>query len=587
MQKLKTFWKAFRFIFLVMPSRTFVLLILTILEGAVPALLALIMKYLVDTVIGGNTDSSLFFYLIISWLFVMVINQGISALLRLTIDIYNVKVSCRTGELIIKKRLSIAGTSVFEDPEFQKIYERISDTQYRIENFVNNFRYWFKSIIEFVSIFVLFLSFEIWIPLAIFISILPGIFAAKKIAKLQLEEEDSIYDIERKTGYYRNVLVSPQAAREIRLFDFGNLFFNKFKTSSKDLIKKNSGFRKHIAALDFTGTGIRIIAVALIMLILSKKAANGSLSAGSLAMFLQSVFAFSSAMLTIIEFWAYQDSAIAFFDRLFDFLNINIEDRLYICKNPRPFYGLIKSVEFKNVSFSYDGKRDILKNISFKINEKEITALVGENGAGKTTLIKLLARFYDPNSGEILVNGINIKELDIDEYQKAISAVFQDYMKYYISAEENISAGKSENLNLNKAEGLKEDKLKVDLKFISDLPEKEKTIVGTYFGGTEISGGQWQRLAIARGLNKEYSLLLVDEPTASIDPIQEREIYKSILTKKEMTLLVTHRLGSIRMADRIFVLREGKLIAEGNHEKLMDSCEYYNKLYSSQADMYI
>ena len=585
MQKLKTFWKAFRFIFLVMPSRTFVLLILTILEGAVPALLALIMKYLVDTVIGGNTDSSLFFYLIISWLFVMVINQGISALLRLTIDIYNVKVSCRTGELIIKKRLSIAGTSVFEDPEFQKIYERISDTQYRIENFVNNFRYWFKSIIEFVSIFVLFLSFEIWIPLAIFISILPGIFAAKKIAKLQLEEEDSIYDIERKTGYYRNVLVSPQAAREIRLFDFGNLFFNKFKTSSKDLIKKNSGFRKHIAALDFTGTGIRIIAVALIMLILSKKAANGSLSAGSLAMFLQSVFAFSSAMLTIIEFWAYQDSAIAFFDRLFDFLNI--EDRLYICKNPRPFYGLIKSVEFKNVSFSYDGKRDILKNISFKINEKEITALVGENGAGKTTLIKLLARFYDPNSGEILVNGINIKELDIDEYQKAISAVFQDYMKYYISAEENISAGKSKNLNLNKAEGLKEDKLKVDLKFIFDLPEKEKTIVGTYFGGTEISGGQWQRLAIARGLNKEHSLLLVDEPTASIDPIQEREIYKSILTKKEMTLLVTHRLGSIRMADRIFVLREGKLIAEGNHEKLMDSCEYYNKLYSSQADMYI
>lgn len=585
MQKLKTFWKAFRFIFLAMPSRTFVLLILTILEGAVPALLALIMKYLVDTVIGGNTDSSLFFYLIISWLFVMVINQGISALLRLTIDIYNVKVSCQIGELIIKKRLSIAGTSVFEDPEFQKIYERISDTQYRIENFVNNFRYWFKSIIEFVSIFVLFLSFEIWIPLAIFISILPGIFAAKKIAKLQLEEEDSIYDIERKTGYYRNVLVSPQAAREIRLFDFGNLFFNKFKTSSKDLIKKNSGFRKHIAALDFTGTGIRIIAVALIMLILSKKAANGSLSAGSLAMFLQSVFAFSSAMLTIIEFWAYQDSAIAFFDRLFDFLNI--EDRLYICKNPRPFYGLIKSVEFKNVSFSYDGKRDILKNISFKINEKEITALVGENGAGKTTLIKLLARFYDPNSGEILVNGINIKELDIDEYQKAISAVFQDYMKYYISAEENISAGKSENLNLNKAEGLKEDKLKVDLKFISDLPEKEKTIVGTYFGGTEISGGQWQRLAIARGLNKEYSLLLVDEPTASIDPIQEREIYKSILTKKEMTLLVTHRLGSIRMADRIFVLREGKLIAEGNHEKLMDSCEYYNKLYSSQADMYI
>lgn len=585
MQKLKTFWKAFRFIFLAIPSYTFVLLVLTVLEGAVPALLALIMKYLVDAVIGGNTDSSFFFYLIIFWLCAMVVSQGISILLRLTIDVYNVKVSCRTGEAIIKKRLSIAGISIFEEPEFQKIYERISDTQYRIENFVNNFRYWFKSIIEFVSIFVLFLSFEIWIPLAIFISILPGIFASKKIAKLQLEEEDSIYDIEREAGYYRNVLVSPQAAREIRLFDFGNLFFNKFKTSSDALIKKNSGFRRNIAVLDFAGTGIRIIAVALIMLILSKKAANGSVSAGSLAMFLQSVFAFSSAMLTIIEFWAYQDSAIAFFDRLFDFLNI--EDRLYISKDPRPFDGVIKSIEFKNVSFSYDGKRDVLKNISFKINEKEITALVGENGAGKTSLIKLLARFYDPSGGEILINGINIKELDINEYQKALSAVFQDYMKYYISAEENISAGRFQNLNIGEDGCFLEGGLKLDLKFISDLPEKEKTTVGAYFGGTEISGGQWQRLAIARGLNKEHSLLLVDEPTASIDPIQEREIYESILTKKETTLLVTHRLGSIRRAGRILVLREGELIAEGSHEKLMNSCEYYNKLYSSQADMYV
>ncbi len=576
MKKLKMFFKGFKFIFFESPLNSLILLLLTALEGVVPALLALIMRNMVDAVIGGISSQAFFSKLIALWLIAMVVQHAISMLLRFVIDTYNVKISYRTGTAIIQKRLSILGVAVFEQEEFQKIYGRLAETQYRIENFVNNFRYWFKSIIEFVSIFVLFLSFEFWVPIAIFISILPGIFTARKISKIQVVSEDKIYDIERESAYYRNVLIKPNVAREIRLFELGDLFFSKFKNKSRELISRNKQFRKKIALFDFLGISCRITVVAVIMFILSWKAADGGISAGLLAMFLQSVFTFSTAMMTIIEFWAYQDSAIAFFARLFDFLNM--KECLQISKTPQKFSGKIETIEFQSVNFSYNNEKQVLKNISFKINANEIVALVGENGAGKTTITKLIARFYDPTAGKILVNGIDLKEIDLKEYQKAISAVFQDYMKYNLTVKENI-LGSDDNKKIEFTDI-------VDLNFINDFEQKENTLLGTYFGGTELSGGQWQRLAIVRALNKEHSLLIVDEPTASIDPIQEREIYNSLLQNSVMQILVTHRLGSIKKANKILVLKDGELIASGNHDELMKTNPYYNELYSSQADMY-
>lgn len=576
MSKLKLYVKSSVFVFLSYPFSTSLVVVLSIAEGLIPASLALIMKNLVDSIlVPERIELNTFFKLVLIWIFVMILSQAVSSLLRLCIDIYKVRLANNLSEKIIERRLNFFGIALFENEDFVKVYERLSKTHIAIENFINNSRYLFKSIIQFISLFIIFTQFELWVALLVFISIIPSFFTSKKISKIQLDEEELYYDNERIVSYYRDALIAPSNAREMRIFSFETLFLTKFKNYCKIFFKQNKKLRIKIALYDFTAVLFRIICTGMLMYILSKQAIAGKITAGLFAMFLQSVFLFSTAMAELIETWAYFDWVIEYFKKLFDFFQM--QDTLQISKNTKTLNGSIKTIEFCNVSFSYDGKKNVLENLSFTIYANEITALVGENGAGKTTIIKLIARFYDPTNGVILVNGINIKDLDINEYQNKISAVFQDYAKYNLTVHENIFADNQFDNAISE---------KVDLGFCKDLKDGFNTKLGTYLGGVELSGGQWQRIAIARGLAKKHDLLLVDEATASIDPIQERSIYESLLEKNKTILLVTHRLGSIRRADTILVLQNGKLIARASHDELMMNCLYYKELYSSQADMY-
>lgn len=576
MKKIKTFLESAWLVFFTFPLNTFVVFGLSVCEGFIPAALALIMKNLVDAIsVPAQIDLQYFSKLVLIWLAAMILSQALSTLLRFAIDIYKVKLANQLSETIIKKRLSFFGIAIFEDESFLKVYNRLGNTHVSIENFVNNSRHLIKSIIQFISLFIIFMQFEFWVPLLIFISIIPGIFTAKKMSKISLAQEDLYYDKEMEVSYYRNALISPNTAREIRIFDFGKLFTKKFKSSSDEFFRQNKKFRLQIAVYDFVGVLARILGAGILMYLISKEAITGKISVGLLAMFLQSVFSFSSAMLEMVETWSYLDTVLDYFNKLFGFLKM--QDSIVISKPAKILNDKIHTIEFKNVSFAYNADKKVLDNVSFKINADEIIALVGENGAGKSTIIKLIARFYDPVSGDIFVNGINLKDLDLQEYQNKISAVFQDYVKYNLTVNENIFAYSNPTQEPSK---------KVDLNFCANLDEGFDTRLGSYLGGRELSGGEWQRLAIARGLAKTHELLLVDEPTASIDPIQERSIYESLLTGQEMVLLVTHRLGSVRRANRILVLQNGKLIGNGTHTELMMECKHYNELYNSQASMY-
>ena len=278
---------------------------------------------------------------------------------------------------------------------------------------------------------------------------------------------------------------------------------------------------------------------------------------------------------------------ILYFDKYFSFLGIASGVRQP--QNPvfleqRQAY----TIEFNKVGFTYPDGRTALADVSFKILAGETIALVGENGAGKSTIVKLLLRFYDPTSGRILVNGCDLKTLDLAQWRKRVGAVFQDFNRYDLSLRENIALADLSNLSDEQKLTRVVDKVALS-DLMRELPEGLDTKLGKEFGGTELSGGQWQKIAIARGLLKGVSVLILDEPTASVDPRSEFEIFERFakIVQEPTTILITHRLASVRMVNKILVLRDGHLIEYGSHKKLLSNGGEYFELWALQSETYI
>lgn len=253
---------------------------------------------------------------------------------------------------------------------------------------------------------------------------------------------------------------------------------------------------------------------------------------------------------------------------------------------PRPIH---RGFEFQKVSFSYPGNsRPILKNLSLRIEPQERLALIGENGQGKTTLVKLLTRLYDPVAGRILLDGVDLREYDLDDLYSQIGVIFQDFMRYDMTAAQNIALGKIEELHNPKLISLAAAKSRADA-VIRRLPNGYRQVLGRRFdGGVDLSGGEWQKLALARAYLRDAQLLILDEPTASLDARSEREVFDRFaeLTSGKMALLISHRFSTVRMADQILVLEDGQIAEQGSHHQLLERGGRYSEMFGLQAANY-
>jgi ATP-binding cassette subfamily B protein len=252
---------------------------------------------------------------------------------------------------------------------------------------------------------------------------------------------------------------------------------------------------------------------------------------------------------------------------------------------PRP---IRLGFEFRNVSFAYPNGREVLSGVSFKLSPGERIALVGENGQGKTTIVKLLTRLYDPTAGQILLDGKDLRDYDLDDLWSEIGVIFQDFMRYDLTASENIAMGRIEERdNIFRIRAAAQKSLAEEV--IRKLPNGYVQQLGTRFdGGTDLSGGEWQKLALARAYLRQAQVLVLDEPTASLDARSEHEVFERFaeLTRGKMAMLISHRFSTVRMADRIFVLQGGRIAEEGPHDQLMQSGGRYAEMFEMQAASY-
>jgi len=477
----------------------------------------------------------------------------------------------------------------FENPKHQNLIQKVKESgTWRIQNFAEKQFYLFRRLIELISAIIALSFAEWWIFIIVIIGVVPNLIVELRYGRRAWTIHDSKAETKRRYWHLSNKLSNINSAVELKIFQNTA----KFISLVKDLF---SGFQKDQFTIDkkhlkeeTLASAFGQIASGIIYVYLVRKVIFEGLQIGSFTFFVGAVGTLEGALSGL--FWIlgrnYQDSL--FVTDVFKFLDIKqvvskpVEGKaLDPTKTPK--------IVFENVSFSYpDSKERVLKNINLEINPGEKVALVGVNGAGKTTLIKLLCRFYDPVKGRILIDGQDLKEIDLESYYSLLGALFQEYSNYRFLVKEAIGIGRtSEELSFSRV-GQSARKSDSD-DFIERWKDKYSQQLGKEFtGGVEPSIGQWQKLALARAFYRDPKIYILDEPTSSIDAQAEAKIFEKLgkLPKDRTVVLISHRFSTVRKANRIIVIENGKITENGSHERLLKNNKTYAKLFKLQAKGY-
>ena len=432
------------------------------------------------------------------------------------------------------------------------------------------------------------ITFNAWLLLLLAITLIPAFLGETHFNSQSYSLMYGWTQERRELDYLRFAGASDETAKEVKIFGLSDFFGSRYKKLAGEYYRANRDLSTRRAAwgglLSMVGSLGYYTAYAVIIY----RTVYGELSLGDLTFLSGSFLRLRSLMEAIlIRFSSIADSALYLRD-LFDFLEM--EPRIISIDNSLPFPVTIrKGFTFENVGFRYPQmKQWVLRDVSFTLHPGEKLALVGENGAGKTTLVKLLTRLYDPVEGRIMLDGHDLRKYNLDGLRDAVGVIFQDYVKYHLTATENIAVGLIDERN-NETRIKEAARQSLADKVIENLPNGYQQMIGRWFKqGTNLSGGEWQKIAIARAYMRDAQLLILDEPTASLDARAENEVFRRFveLTFDKCAVLISHRFSTVRMADRIVVLHEGKLLEHGTHDELLAVGGRYSELFQMQAAGY-
>jgi len=476
----------------------------------------------------------------------------------------------------------------FEDPTFYDKLERARRQTTARLGLLASLLNTGQDLLSLISLSAGLIVFSPWLMVLLIAAVVPAFLGETHFSSLAYSVLFQRTPERRQLDYLRLLGASAQSAKEVKIFGLGGYLADRYFRVSEEIYDENRGLAIRRAmvgsALNLISTGGYYGAYAVVLI----RTLTGAISIGTFT-FLTGAFSRSRSYIERIlaSFTDISEQAM-FLTDLFEFFQIEpaIRSHPNAIPAPRP---IRHGFEFRHVSFAYPGSdRYVVRNINFRLESAEKVALIGENGAGKTTLVKLLARLYDPTEGHILLDGSDLREYDIDDLRREIGVIFQDYMRYDMLVRENIGFGKIESLA--EAERIETAARKSLAKRVIDrLPNGYDHMLGRRFeGGADLSGGEWQKFALARAYMRDGQLLILDEPTATLDARAEYEVFQRFadLTRDRMAVLISHRFSTTRMADRILVLADGVIQEQGTHQQLLALGGRYAELFELQAAGY-
>lgn len=483
---------------------------------------------------------------------------------------------------IRNRKISLIDPIAFENVDFHDDIEKADQGKWAVMGLT----------VAIVSLFVFYIPYFVFIgfylhnlsPVFIFAIILvfvPTLLGQIIRTKITAKFVDITAPIRRKHDMYYNAISNAHYYKETRLLGAYGFFLGRFKDMMRDLRCAELSVNRKTNLLNIVVSLLSTAGYAGILFMLVTALLNGEISVGAFAAVYGSVGMMFDMMESLIQRnLGRAAEEMGFAHNWMRFLDLP-ERKGDSTTQPEMKNGIIAN----NISFTYPlAKSKSIDHISLEIKEGETVAIVGGNGAGKSTLVRLLIGLYTPCEGNVIFGGLNTKDTKLTTLFANLSGVFQRFMRYALTLKENVQMGDTSSNN-EITTALSQAGLELDEK---TFPQGQDTMLSREFDGVEISGGQWQRVAIARGLYRTHNVVVLDEPTAAIDPIEESRIYEKFIeiSKNKTAIIVTHRLGSIKIADRVIVMDAGKIVDAGKHEELLERDGLYKEMFNAQAMWY-
>jgi ATP-binding cassette, subfamily B, bacterial len=584
------------------PELTAASLALRLLRAVMPVITLYVGKLIIDSVVllvqAPHKPETLRLWLdsgLLNWLGLLLLAEFALAVLS---DILGRVVSLIDG--LLSERVTNASSvrlmqhaatldlEDFEDSEFQDQLERARRQTSGRMSLMGQLFGQAQDIVTVISFAAGLIFYAPWLIALLFLALVPA-FVGEAHFNAQSYSLDFVRTPERRElDYVRQTAASVETAKEVKIFGLNGFLIDRYIRLATDFYAANRRLALRRAGWGGLFTAIGTVGYYLAYAYITWRTLTGAFSVGDLT-FLAGSFRRLRALLEgLLTSFSSTAGQALYLNDLFSFFEVTPE--ILSPVNPRPFPKPIQhGFEFEDVGFRYPGsERWAVRHLSFTLQAGEVLALVGENGAGKTTLVKLLTRLYDPVEGRILLDGHDLREYDLEALRGSMGVIFQDFVRYNLNAGDNIAVGKI---------AARDDLVRIDRaakssqadEVIAKLPAGYQQMIGKRFkSGVELSGGEWQKIAIARAYMREAAVLILDEPTAALDARAEFEVFQRFkeLSSGKTAVLISHRFSSVRMADRILVLADGSIEASGTHDELLARSSRYSELFELQAAGY-